>query len=175
MAKRMLESATTIPQFSFFDVADATRLVQLRMKINPQANSEHIHLTYMSLFIYVLSKTLMQHPYANGTFQAPIHAQHIGIAMSTEQGLIVPVLRDVHQMNLEEVIHAFDRLKKKAKEKTLLPADMKGSTITITNFGALQGGGLFATPLINPPEVAILGLSRIRKQPVVVNDTIVIR
>ena len=181
MAKKMTLSNQLIPHFSYFEQLDATRLVQLRYRFKEEAAKQGIAVTYMPFVIKALSIALTQYPIANSSLDDARNAvvlhkqQHIGIATSTKQGLIVPVLKNVQTMTLEELIKAYEQLKQRALAGKLHAEDMKGATITITNFGVLGGGGMWATPIINHPETAILGLSRIQKQPVVRNDAVVIR
>ncbi len=181
MAKRMALSKRTIPHFTYCEQLDATRLVQLRNNFKDKAALEGIHVTYLPFLIKALSLTLKQYPDANSSYDTEqnvlvLHSQHnIGIAMSTPQGLIVPVLKGVEKMSLVEVIRAFDDLKKRALSNQLKSSEMKEGTFTITNFGVLGGGGGWATPIINPPEVGILGIARIRKQPFVKNSDLVVR
>lgn len=179
MAEKVAESKRVIPHFSYFDQADASRLLVLKGKIGVQAEQEKIHLTYMPFFIKALSLCLKKFPLANSSLEQNtliLHKpHHIGIAMATTLGLVVAVLKNVQKMTLADIIHAYDLLKKKGQEGKLSPSELKESTITITNFGALSGRGVFATPIINYPEAAILGVAKIHKIPVVVNDQIVIR
>lgn len=180
MAKKMEESHAHIPPFSYFEPADATRLVQLKEKMHPEAVKEGLKLTYMPYFIKALSLTLLKHPLANSSLDEEKVSikqhtgHHIGIAMKTPLGLIVPIIKDVEKMSLVEIVRAYEALKLKAQNNQLLPSDMKGATITITNFGALSQGADYATPIINYPEVAILGLAHIHKEPVVRSDTLAI-
>lgn len=181
MAKSMAEGHAHIPQFSYFEQVEATRLVQLRENSKEKAAKEQINLSYMPFFIRALSLTLQQFPLMNSCVDVDaakiiIHKQHnIGIAMASSQGLIVPVLKGVQNMTLEEIIKAYEALKIKASTGKLSSNDMKEATITITNFGVLDGAGIWATPMIHYPEVAILGVARIRKEPVVRNDEVVVR
>jgi len=179
MAKKMAESNRDIPHFSFFEQADAVRLIQLRVNVAKAAAQADIHLTYMPFFIRALSLTIKQFPEMNCSFQKThliVHKPHnIGIAISTPRGLIVPVLKNVDQMNIEQIIRAYDLLIKKAKDNKLESSDMHDGTITLSNYGVLGGGGRWATPIINAPEVAILGLARIFKAPVIINDEVVAR
>lgn len=181
MAQKVAESKKIIPDFSFFDQADASRLVLLKEKMGQDAEQQGIHLTYLPFFIKALSLCIKKFPVLNSSVDTQrnsviIHQPHnIGIAMATDLGLVVAVLKDVQEKKLTEIIQAYAVLKQKGKERKLSPSDMKGSTITITNFGALTGRAVFATPIINYPETAILGLAKIHKSPVVVNDQIVIR
>jgi pyruvate dehydrogenase E2 component (dihydrolipoamide acetyltransferase)/2-oxoisovalerate dehydrogenase E2 component (dihydrolipoyl transacylase) len=181
MAEKMAESKHMIPHFSYFEQADLTRLIQTKDKIAPQATSENINLTFMPFFIRALSLTLLQFPIMNSSLDAEkslivYHKpQNIGIAMSTPHGLIVPVLKNVQDLKLPEIIRAFDALKKRAFTNQLHPSDMKEGTITITNFGTFEGHSIAATPIINYPEVAIVGFAKVMKQPKVINSEIAIR
>ncbi|PJD96712.1 MAG: dihydrolipoamide acetyltransferase [Parachlamydia sp.] len=181
MAQKMALSKQMIPHFSYFEQVEATRLIKLRSKIKFEAAKENIQVTFMPFFIKALSLTLKQYPLFNSSLDLAsnsirIHqAHHIGIAMSTKLGLIVAVLRDVDQMSLTEVIRSYEALKERAAHHKLSPHDMKDSTITISNFGVLGGGGLWATPIINYPEVGILALSKIQKQPTAKNGAVEIR
>lgn len=181
MAQKMAESVRNAAHFSYFEHVEATRLVQLRQNVKKEALQDGIHLTYMPFFIRALSLTLKQYPLVNSSLDQStnkiiLHSQHnIGIAITTELGLIVPVLKNVQEMTLKELIHAFDKLKKQALNGKLKPQEMKDSTITISNYGVLGGGGRWATPIINYPEVAILAVNRIQKKPMVKNDQLVIR
>lgn len=181
MAKKMTEAHRMVPQFAYFEQLDATHLIQLRHRFKDAAVEEGISVTYMPFIIKALSLTLKQYPLVNSSVDSVkntiiVHKQHnIGIAIATDDGLIVPVLKNVQEMSLEEVIRAYDLLRAKALANKLQPVDMKESTITVSNFGVLGQGGQWATPIINYPEVAILGIGRIHKQPVVRNDAVVIR
>lgn len=179
IAEKMVESKYLIPHFSFFDQMDATRLIQLRDNLKGEAANLGIKLTYMPFFIKALSMSLLKYPQINGsvdmsTNELIIHKQHhIGIAMQLPTGLMVVVLKNVERMSLFTLIQAYEALKAKAQEGRLEISDMKDSTITISNFGVL--GGMWATPIINYPEIAILGVAKIRKQPVIRNDEVVAR
>ncbi len=174
MAKRMAASKRTIPHFSYFESVDAARLLKLKDHAKKTGDKEGLHVTFMPFFIRALSLTIQKYPELNSSFNGQsllTHKHHnIGIAMSTPQGLIVPVLKEVQELPLEEIIRAFDALKQKA----FTSEDMKGSTITISNYGVFGGGGLWATPIINPPEVAILAVNRIQKQPLVKGEQVVV-
>jgi pyruvate dehydrogenase E2 component (dihydrolipoamide acetyltransferase)/2-oxoisovalerate dehydrogenase E2 component (dihydrolipoyl transacylase) len=181
MAERMAESKEKIPHFSYFEMADVTRLVQMRDRMKVDAAKEGIKITFMPFFIKALSLCLKKHPLFNSSIDLDknvivLHQPHnIGIAIAGPFGLIVPVIKGVDQLPLFDVIRAYDRLIAKAKSNQLQPSDMKDGTITISNFGALAGGSLGGTPIINYPEVAILGIARIHKQPLALHDQIVAR
>lgn len=181
MAKRMSESKRLIPHFSYFETVDATRLVQLRDKIKFQGEKEGLHVTYMPFFIRALSLTIQQFPQINSALDTQKNEliqhlrQNVGIAISTNQGLIVPVLKDVQDKGIDDLIHAYEELKEKALTGKLKSSDMQESTISISNYGVLGGGGVWATPIINYPEIAILAINKIQKQPFVKNDELVVR
>jgi pyruvate dehydrogenase E2 component (dihydrolipoamide acetyltransferase) len=179
MARKMQERL--IPQFSYFELVDATRLIQLRNNIKEKAAKEGINLSYMPFFIRALSQAIKHFPHINASInmqegKVVFHKQqNIGIAMATPQGLIVPVLKKVENMDLIKVIHAYEELKNKAITGKLSSEDMKEATVTISNFGVLGGEGVWATPMITESEMAILALAKIRKMPVVKDDQVVVR
>jgi len=179
MAEKMAESKSVIPHFSFFDQCDVKRLMQLRENIKPKAKSEGLKLTYMPFFIKALSRSMKKHPKVNSSIERDaseliLHKHHnIGVASNSDAGLMVFVLRDVQEKSLEEIIKEYHEMMMKLKSGELKREDMIESTITISNFGPL--GGRWATPIINYPEVAILGVAKIQKEPVVRHDEIVIR
>lgn len=180
MAKKMAESKRKIPHFSYFEQVEAARLVQLKKSFQKAAAAEGVQVTFMPFFIKALSLSLHKFPqinssYDEATHELIIHAEHnIGIAVTTPLGLIVPVLKNVENLSLEEIVRAYWNLKNKFKENKLLSSDMKGSTITISNFGGLQGSGLWATPIINYPEAAILAIGRVQPQPIIKNGALAI-
>lgn len=181
MAKKMSEARDNIPLFSYFEELDATRLIKLKDSYKQEALKQGIHVTFMPFIIKALSLAMEKFPSVNSSLDTAtnklvIHKHHnVGIAMSLHYGLIVPVLKNVQTMSLNEVILAYEDLKKRASENKLQPTEMKEATITITNFGGLNGEGQWATPIVNYPEVAILGVARIHKEPVVKNNEVVVR
>lgn len=181
MAKKMVQSKSLIPHFSYFDQVDSSRLVQLKNNLKEKANGRGIHLTYMPFIIKAISLCINKHPLLNSSFDAEnnkviLHqVQNIGIAMATSLGLIVPVLKGIEAMSIEALIFAYEDLIKRAQAGKLLPNDMKESTFTITNFGSVSAHGLWATPVINCPEAAILGIGRIQPQPIIKQGDLVVR
>lgn len=181
MAHKMTLANAEIPHFSYFEQADAHRLVKLRQNFKAEAEKSGIHPTYMPFLIKALSLTIKQYPLLNSSVDSAnpsiiLHKHHhIGFAMSTRLGLIVPVLKDVESQTVIQIIEHYESLKKRALDNKLLPDELQGSTITLSNFGALGGNGLWATPIINFPETAILAVSKLHKGPLVINDEIVIR
>lgn len=178
MARKM--DRPFLPQFSYFEQVDVTRLVQLREKSKAIALQEGISLSYMPFLMRAMVLVIKQHPLLNSSIDMErqkiiVHkAINIGTAMATPHGLIVPVLKGLEKMNLKEIGHAFDELKKRAKSAKLTNADMQGGTITLSNYGAV-GDGRWATPHVSPPEVAILAVARIIETPVVREGLVVVR
>lgn len=182
MAKKMAESKRHIPHFAFFEQAEAERLIKMREHFKKEGVKEGIEVTYMPFLIKALSLTILEFPEINSTYDEAnqaliLHQSHnIGIAMSTDQGLIVPVLKNVQDISLIDLIKLYAELKLKAMSNQLQSSDMKEGTVTLSNYGVVsKGGGLWATPVINFPEVAILAVARIQKQPIVKNDEVVAR
>ena len=179
ISEKMVEAKYIIPNFAYFDSLDASRLMQLRSNIKPQAAKEGIRLTFMPFMIRALSMCLTKHPSFNSsldiyTQELVVHQQHnIGIAIKTDRGVIVPVLKNVQTMSMEQVIKSFEVLKNKALDQKLSSSDMKEATFTLSNFGTV--GGKWATPIINYPEVGILAVARIAEQAVVKNSQVCVK
>tara|TARA_Y100000589_G_scaffold42337_1_gene35519 strand:- start:5217 stop:6494 length:1278 start_codon:yes stop_codon:yes gene_type:complete len=179
IAERMVESKHIVPHFAYFDEVDLTQLVKLRKKLKADAADRGTKLTYLPFFVKAISNALLSYPQANSsidlsTQEIVYHKVHnFGIAVATENGLIVPVVRDVRSKTLMELADEINDLATRTKEGKAKPEELKGSTITISNIGAI--GGLFVTPIINYPEVAILGMTKLQERPVVRNGEIVVR
>lgn len=179
MAKKMTEAKTFVPHFSYFEQADASRIVKLKDSVKQRGIEEGIKVTWTPFFLRALSLTIAKFPIMNTSVDMKNHKilqhvhQNIGIAMASPLGLIVPVLRDVQQMSFRELILAFEDLKSRALSNQLKPNEFKEGTVSLSNFGVLGGGGQWATPIIHHPQVAILAIARVQKQPVVKNDTVV--
>lgn len=179
MAERMLFSKQNIAHFSYFETVDVSRLIKMHEHFKQEGEKQEIHVTYMPFFLRALSLALTKFPKFNSSVDLPhqrliIHKQqNIGIAMASEGGLIVPVLKNVQNMGLQDIVRAYEHIKQQAAAKQLSPSDMKGATISLSNFGVFGGNGVWATPIINPPEVAILAVSRIQEEPVVKHGTVV--
>lgn len=179
MAENMAFSKRHIPHFSYFEQMEVTRLITTRSRFKKEAEKEGIALTYLPFIIRALSLTLKEFPLLNSNIDMEsgkiiFHKQHnIGIAMAGPLGLIVPVLKGVEEMSLEALIRGYAKLKERADSHGLKKEEMKEATITVSNFGAATSRGLFATPVLNPPEVAILAVGRIQKQAIVKNGEVV--
>lgn len=168
-AEHLAESWNTIPHVTQHDRADITELEQLRARFAPKAEEAGGKMTVTAIALKVCSAALKVFPQFNASIDIDkeeiIYKQyiHIGVAADTERGLLVPVIRDVDKKNIVEIAVELSQLSKKAREKKLTPDDMQGGTFTITNLGGIGGVGF--TPIVNHPEVAILGLSRSRMEP----------
>lgn len=165
---------TTIPHVTQHDKADITELEELRKRFASKAELAGGKLTVTAIALKVIASALKVFPQFNATVdmehEEVIYKRyiHIGVAVDTDRGLLVPVIRHVDQKNIIELATELAQMSKKAKDKTLKPEDMEGGTFTITNLGGI--GGTYFTPIVNHPEVAILGMSRSRMEPCWVND-----
>jgi 2-oxoglutarate dehydrogenase complex dihydrolipoamide succinyltransferase (E2) component len=179
ISERMAKSLRTTAQVTHVDEADMTELVLLREAFKGSAEKRGVHLTYLPFIIKALVPALKEFPYVNSTLDEAAgnivlkKYYNLGFATDTEQGLVVPVVKDVDRKDIFELAGEIEKLSVKARSGQLSLEDVRGSTFTITNVGAI--GGLFATPIINLPEVAILGLHKIAKRPVVRDGKIEVR
>ena len=169
IAENMVLSVSTIPQVTSLVEVDATALVALRRSVLPAAEARGIKLSYLPFVVKALVQTLRNYPYVNATINEGTkeivlkRRYHIGIATATPDGLLVPVLRHADRLTVLEIASELVRLAEAARERKLGLDELRGSTFTISNYGAV--GGFFATPIINPGEAAILGLGRIAERP----------
>lgn len=179
ISERMLKSLQTSAQVTHVDEADMSELVQLREAFKGSAEKRGVRLTFLPFVIKALVPALKEFPYVNSTLDEQggnivlKKYYNIGIATDTEQGLVVPVVRDVDKKDIFELAGEIELLADKARKGQLTLDEVRGSTFTITNVGAI--GGLFATPIVNLPEVAILGLHKITKRPVVRDGKVEVR
>jgi pyruvate dehydrogenase E2 component (dihydrolipoamide acetyltransferase) len=163
-AEHLWEAWTTIPHVTQNDQADTTELEQLRARFAPKAEEAGGKMTVTAIALKVCASALKIFPQFNASIDMAkgevIYKQyiHIGVAVDTDRGLLVPVIRDVDKKNIVELAAELTRCSQKAREKKLTPDDMQGGTFTITNLGGIGGTGF--SPIVNSPEVAILGLSR---------------
>jgi pyruvate dehydrogenase E2 component (dihydrolipoamide acetyltransferase) len=173
-AEHLAESWNTIPHVTQHDRADITELESLRARFAPKAEAAGGKMTVTAIALKVCAAALKVFPQFNASIDVEkeeiIYKQYlnIGVATDTDRGLLVPVIRDVDKKNIVELAVELSQLSKKAREKKLTPADMEGGTFTITNLGGIGGVGF--TPIVNFPEVAILGLSRSRMEPEWIGD-----
>lgn len=179
IAERMVESKHTIPHFAYFDEVDLTELVALRKELKEEAAAMGSKLTYLPFFVKAFSLAIPKFPQVNAsldlsTQEVVYHkVQHVGMAVATDNGLVVPVLRDVNKKSILELCVEIEDLAERTRNGQIKSEELKGSTITISNIGSI--GGLFATPIINYPEVAILGMTRLQERAVVRQGQIVVR
>jgi len=171
ISERMLENWTTIPHVTQFDEADITVLKELRKKHAPAYEKKGARLTLTSFVLKAVVATLKKHPIFNASLDEAAgeivfkEYYHIGLAVDTEQGLIVPVIRDVDKKSILDLSKEVTELAEKARGRKVSLDELKGGTFTISNQGGI--GGAHFTPIINKPEVAILGLGRGAMKPVV--------
>ena len=178
IAQRMSESAHTVAAVTLTTEVDATALVALREQLKTAfAGRGYPVPSYNDLFAKLTAIALQEHPYLNARWQEKeiVLSQevHIGIAVDTPDGLIVPVVRNVHEQSLRQIAEQSKALIEKAQARKLSADALQGGTFTITNLGMYNIDAF--TPIINPPQCAILGIGRIVKKPVVVDDQIVVR
>jgi pyruvate dehydrogenase E2 component (dihydrolipoamide acetyltransferase) len=168
-AEHLRQAWNTIPHVTQQDRADITELEQLRAKFAPRAEEAGGKMTVTAIALKVCASALKVFPQFNASIDMAkeeiVYKQYIniGVAVDTDRGLLVPVIRDVDKKNIVELAAELTQLSKKAKERKLTPDEMAGGTFTITNLGGIGGTGF--SPIVNHPEVAILGLSRSRMEP----------
>jgi pyruvate dehydrogenase E2 component (dihydrolipoamide acetyltransferase) len=172
-AEHLREAWVTIPHVTQHDRADITELEQLRAKFAPRAEEAGGKMTVTAIALKVCASALKVFPQFNASIDMEkeeiVYTQYIniGVAADTDRGLLVPVIRDVDKKNIVELAAELSQLSRKARDKKLTPDQMEGGTFTITNLGGI--GGTAFTPIVNHPEVAILGLSRGRMEPEWIN------
>ncbi len=178
IAERLLESQNTTATLTTFNEADMTAIQELRAKYNEKFEKKHgAKIGFMSVFVKAVVDALKAFPLVNARIDgADVVQQHfydIGVAVSTEKGLMVPIVRDADKLGFADIEKAIAAAAKKARDGKISVSDLQGGTFTITNGGVF--GSLLSTPILNPPQSAILGMHTIQKRPVVVNDQIVVR
>ena len=177
IAERMSQSAHTTATVTLNTEVDATSLVEMRDRLKEQSGSTGISLSYNDLLVKIVAMALHEHPMLNSTLSEDgIHLLeqiNIGVAIALDESLIVPVVRDADTKGLAEISKEIEEMVQKARSKSLTPEAVQGGTFTLTNLG-MFGVDTF-TPIINPPQCAILGVGRIIQKPVVLDNDIVIR
>ena len=179
IAEAMVRAATTAVPITTTDEADVTELLELRQRSNAADEAQDVNITLLPFIMKAVVSALRQHPHLNATLDASMrhlvlkHYYHLGIATDTPDGLIVPVIRDVGQKNILTLATELKRLTSLARERRIALADLRGGTFTISNYGAI--GGIFATPMLLLPQVAILGVGKLLQRPTVQHGDIVIR
>ncbi len=170
IAERMVQSKQTIPHYAYVDECDVTALVRLRDSLRESFEQAGVKLTYLPFFVKAAARALKDVPIVNASLdeaagEIVLHDRyHIGIAVATPGGLIVPVVQDADKKDLVEIARDIERLSADARAGKSRREDLRGGTFTITSIGGI--GGLISTPIINPPEVGIVGIGKIVKRPV---------
>lgn len=176
--EKMTESKSKIPHFNYTDEVDMTGIVSLR-SIMQKRFGEEVKLTFLPFIIKALISALKDFPKLNSSYDEKTeeivikHYYNIGIAVATEDGLVVPVIKNADARGMKDLATEVERLASSARNGKLALSDVQGGTFTITNVGPI--GGLFSSPVINYPESAILAIHKIEKRPVVREGQIVIR
>jgi 2-oxoglutarate dehydrogenase E2 component (dihydrolipoamide succinyltransferase) len=178
IAERLLESQNTTATLTTFNEADMSAIQDLRAKYNEKFEKKYgVKIGFMSVFVKAAVEALKAFPVVNaridGNDVVQQHFYDIGVAVSTEKGLMVPVLRDADKKSFSDIEKVIADVAKRARDGKVGIQEMQGGTFTITNGGIF--GSMLSTPILNPPQTAILGMHSIQKRAVVVNDAIVIR
>ncbi len=178
IAERLLQAQQNAAILTTFNEADLSRIMDLRAKYKEAFQKKHgVGLGFMSFFVKACVEALKAFPAVNARIDGNDivynEQYHLGVAVSTDRGLIVPVLRDCDQLSFADIEKTIAALAIKARENKISVADLQGGTFTITNGGIF--GSMMSTPILNPPQSGILGMHAIQKRPVVVEDQIVIR
>ncbi|WP_254521501.1 2-oxo acid dehydrogenase subunit E2 [Natrinema caseinilyticum] len=174
IAEAMVESKYTAPHVTHHDEVDVTALVAARDELKPRAEDRGIRLTYMPFIMKAVVAALKDHPEMNAVIddanEEIVYRDYynIGVATATDVGLMVPVVEDADRKGLLQLSSEMNELVQKARDRTISPGELRGSTFTITNVGGI--GGEYATPIINYPEAGILAIGEIKRKPRVVTD-----
>ncbi|MFJ8066268.1 dihydrolipoamide acetyltransferase family protein [Psychrobacillus sp. NPDC096426] len=177
IAKAMVHSKHTAPHVTLMDEVDVTELVAHRKKFKEIAAEKNIKLTYLPYVVKALVSTLREFPQLNTSYDDETteviqkHYFNIGIAADTDKGLVVPVIKNADRKSVFAISDEINALATKARDGKLAAAEMKGASCSITNIGS--AGGQWFTPVINHPEVAILGIGRISEKPIIKNSEII--
>lgn len=179
IAEAMTRSKHTAAHFTYVEEVDMSEVVRLRTSNKAEGEKRGLKLTYLPFIMKAVIPALKEFPYLNSSLDDAAGEIilkgdfNFGIATDTPGGLIVPVVKNVDRKSIWEIAAEIQSLSERARISKSTPDDLKGGTFTLTNAGSI--GGVFATPVINHPEVAILGVNSVRKRPMVVDDQIVIR
>lgn len=179
IAQAMVRAAQTAVPITTTDEADVTELVALRQRSKAAAEGQGINVTLLPFIMKAVTAALHQHPMLNATLDDDLrhlqlmHDVHLGIATDTLDGLIVPVIRDVDQKSILALARELQHLAALARERRIPLSDLRGGTFTISNYGAI--GGIYATPMLHLPQVAILGVGKLLERPAVHEGDIAIR
>jgi len=171
IAEHLVKSKQTAPHFAYVEEADLTKLVAMRDDLLPVAEEQGVKLSFLPFMIKAVIAGLRKYPSLNSQIDEASQEivfkndYHMGIAVATDQGLVVPVVKFADQKSLFALAQEIKALAEKARSNKLALNDMRGGTFTLTSIGSI--GGLFSVPIINYPEVAILGVNKIERRPVV--------
>jgi pyruvate dehydrogenase E2 component (dihydrolipoamide acetyltransferase) len=178
IAQKMAQSKSTAAHYTFVEECDATALKEMRARLKGAAEAQGAKLSFLPFVVKAVVAALKRHPFLNATLDEANNEIvlrkyfHIGIATATDAGLVVPVVKDADRKSILDIAREIDRLAEDARTGRAKAEDLSGSTFTVTSLGAK--GGLMATPIINFPEVAILGVHQMKTKPVVKEGQIVI-
>lgn len=178
IAKNMINSKQNAAHMSAFEEVEVSSLIELRKRHKEQFAAEGIKLTYLPFILKAVALGLRRHKSLNSEMDLPNNRMiyknfiNIGIAVDTESGLVVPVIKNIDKLSIKQIAQKIQEISDKARDRQLTLDDMKDGTFTITNYGAI--GGLFAVPVINYPQAGILGIGRIHQKPIVKNSEIVV-
>lgn len=178
IAQKMSQSKNTAAHFTFVEECDVGKLKELRARMKPRAEAQGVKLSFLPFIVKAVVAGLKKHPILNSALDESTNElvyrkyYNIGMAASTDAGLIVPVIKEADRKSVLDIARDIARLANDAKSGKAKMEDLQGSTFTVTSLGA--DGGLFATPIINFPEVGILGIHQIKQKPVVRDGQIVI-
>jgi 2-oxoglutarate dehydrogenase E2 component (dihydrolipoamide succinyltransferase) len=178
IAKRLVESQQTTAMLTTFNEVDMSQIISLREKYKEAFIKEFgVKLGFMSFFVKACTEALKLFPYLNSYIEGDeiVHREYydINVAVSTDKGVLVPVIRNCDQLSFADIERIIEQQAKKARDGTLTADDLSGGGFTITNGGVF--GSLLSTPIINPPQTGILGMHKIEKRPVVIQDKVEIR
>ena len=178
IAKNMLQSKQSTAHMSLFEEVEISELVALRQRYKEKFAEREIQLTYLPFFLKAAARALSEYPAINSEMDFDNNRllyknyYHIGIAVDTEDGLVVPVIRDVDKKEISQLAEEVQEKARRARERNLTLDEFKDASFTVTSYGSI--GGLWGTAVINYPQAGILGLGRIHQQPVVKNGEIVV-
>ncbi|MGN2430984.1 2-oxoglutarate dehydrogenase complex dihydrolipoyllysine-residue succinyltransferase [Pseudomonas syringae] len=179
VAKRLVEAQSNMAMLTTFNEVDMTEVMALRSKYKDLFEKSHngVRLGFMSFFVKAATEALKRFPAVNASIDGSDIVYHgyadVGVAVSSDRGLVVPVLRNAEHMSLAEIEGGIANFGKKARDGKLSIDEMTGGTFTITNGGTF--GSMMSTPIVNPPQAAILGMHNILQRPMAVNGQVVIR
>ncbi|TDV57041.1 2-oxoglutarate dehydrogenase E2 component [Pseudomonas graminis] len=179
VAERLVEAQSNMAMLTTFNEVDMTEVMALRSKYKDLFEKSHngVRLGFMSFFVKAATEALKRYPAVNASIDGTDIVYHgyadVGVAVSSDRGLVVPVLRNAEQMSLAEIEGGIATFGKKARDGKLSIDEMTGGTFTITNGGTF--GSMMSTPIVNPPQAAILGMHNILQRPMAINGQVVIR